>query len=148
MVWHSWFCKNWISSFLSGRTQCVVLDGVSSPSCSVLSGVPQGTVLGPTLFSVYINDLPESILHSSVKLFADECILYKAIHSPADTVKLQEDLCALQDWQHRWLMKLNASKCFVMSISHPRRNKIISLSISCRTLQIFGCHNSERPEMA
>ena len=113
--------KNYISSFLSGRTQCVVLDGVCSPSCSVLSGVPQGTVLGPTLFSVYIND-PETILHSSVKLFADDCILYKAIHSPADTVKLQEDLCALQDWQHRWLMKLNVSKCFVMSISH----KIIS----------------------
>ena len=90
MVWH----------FLSGRTQCIVLDGVSSPSCSVLLGVPQGTVLGPTLFSVYINDLPEI---SSVKLFADDCI---AIHSPADTVKLQEDLCALQDWQHiyRWLM--------------------------------------------
>ena len=92
MVWH----------FLSGRTQCVVLDGVSFPSCSVLSGIPQGTVLGPTLFSVYINDLPEI---SSVKLFADDCI---AIHSPADTVKLQEDLCALQVigniYSYRWLI--------------------------------------------
>ena len=85
--------KNWISSFLSDRTQCVVLNGVSSPNYLVLLGVPQGTVqgtvtvLGPTLFSVYINDLPETILHSSVKLFADDCILYKAIHSSADTVK-------------------------------------------------------------
>ena len=76
--------------------------------------------------SLYINDLPETILHSSVKLFADDCILYKAIHTPDDARKLQEDLCALEDWQHKWLMKLNASKCFVMRVSHPRRNKIIT----------------------
>ena len=61
-----------------------------------LIGVPQGTVLGPTLFSIYINDLPDIVLHSSVKLFADDCILYRAVHTPADTEKLQE-LCALQD---------------------------------------------------
>ena len=59
--------------FLNGRTQCVVLDGVYSPRCPVLSGVPQGMVLGSALFSIYINDLPEAILHSSVKLFADDC---------------------------------------------------------------------------
>jgi len=96
--------------------------------CSVLSGVPQGTVLGPTLFFIYINDLPEAILHSSIKLFANDCILYKAIHTPADSKLLQEDVCTLQDWEHKWLMRLNASKCFIMSISHPRRNKITSLS--------------------
>ena len=76
--------------------------------------------------SSYINDLPDIILHSSVKLFADDCILCRAIHIPADTEKLQEDLCALQDWQHKWLMKLNLHKCFVMSISHPIRNKVTS----------------------
>ena len=95
------------------------------PGCSVLSGFPQGTVLGPTLFSIYINDLPEAILHNSVKLFTDDCILYKAIHTPADSELLQGNVCTLQNWQHQ-LMRLNASKCFVMSTSHPRRNKITS----------------------
>ena len=118
--------KDWVSSFLNCRTQCVVLDGVSSSRCPVLSGVPQGTVLGPTLFSIYINDLPESILHGSIKLFADDCIIYKAIRAPEDTEKLQEDLCALQEWQERWLMRLNVSKCFTMNVLHPRRNKIIT----------------------
>ena len=93
----------------------------------VLSGIPQGTVLGPTLFSICINDLPESIKYSSIKLFADDCILYRAIRTPDNnTHKLQEDLCALQDWQQKWLMKLNASKCFVMSVLHPRGSKIVS----------------------
>ena len=118
--------QNSHKSMKFGRTQCVVLDGVSSPRCSVLSGVPQGTVLSTTLSCIYINDLPETILHSSVKLFADDCILYRAVYTPADTEKLQEDLYTLQDWQHKWLMRLNTSKCFAMSISHPRRNKIIS----------------------
>ena len=70
----------------------------------------------------------ESIKHSSIKLFADDidCILYKAIQTPEDANKIQEDLCALQDWQQKWLMKLNASKCFVMSVLHPRRSKIVS----------------------
>ena len=76
----------------------------------MLSGVPQGIVLGPTLFSIYTNDLPESILHSSIKLFADDCIIYKAINITEDAEKLQEDLCALQE---RWLIRLNLSKCYV-----------------------------------
>ena len=73
-----------------------------------------------------LNDLPEIILYSSVKLFADDCILYKAIHTHDDVEKLQEDLSAFQDWQQKWLMKLNVSKCYVMTVSHPRRNKIPS----------------------
>ena len=79
----------------------------------------QGTVLGLTLFCIYINDLPETILYSSVKLFADDCILYKAIHTHDDVEKLQEDLSAFQDWQQKWLMKLNVSKYYVMTVSHP-----------------------------
>ena len=70
--------------------------------------------------------MPDSIKHSSIKLFADDCILYRAIRTHDDTNKLQEDLHALQDWQQKWLMKLNASKCFVMSVLHPRRSNIVS----------------------
>ena len=69
---------------------------------------------------------PWSYFVSSVKLFADDCILYKAICTPDDVEKLQEDLSAFQDWQQKWLMKLNISKCYNMRVSHPRRNKIIS----------------------
>ena len=68
---------NWISEFLSGRTQCVVVDGAESCWIPVTSGVPQGTVLGPLLFLLYINDLPDCV-SSSVRLFADDCLLYRS----------------------------------------------------------------------
>ena len=67
----------------------------------------------PRPYSICINDLPESILHSSIKLFDDDCIIYKAIHTPEDT---EEDLNALQEWQERWLMRLIVSKCFSMNV--------------------------------
>ena len=55
-----------------------------------------------------------------------ESIIYRAIRTPEDAERLQEDLCALQEWQQRWLMRLNVSKCFTMTVLHPRRNKIIT----------------------
>ena len=67
-----------ITSWLSGRFQKVVLDGQASDPVQVLSGVPQGSVLGPALFLIFINDLPENI-RSSVRLFADDCVLYMNI---------------------------------------------------------------------
>ena len=70
----------WINSCLSWRTQQVVLDGQASDPVPVLSGVPQGSVLGPVLFLIFINDLPDNI-RSSVCLFADDCVLYIIIHS-------------------------------------------------------------------
>ena len=68
----------WISSWLSERSQKVVLDGQASDPVPVLSGVPQGSVLGPVLFLIFINDLPENI-RSSVRLFADDCVLHRNI---------------------------------------------------------------------
>ena len=84
----------WINSWLSGRTQQVVLDDQASDLVPVLSGVPQGSVLGLVLFLIFINDLPDNI-RSSVCLFADDCVLYKNIHSLQDCLILQEDLTSL-----------------------------------------------------
>ena len=70
----------WIETFLTGMTQHVVVNGATSSSTIVTSGVPQGTVLGPLLFLLYINDLPDN-LSTSVRLFADDCILYTHIRT-------------------------------------------------------------------
>ena len=106
----------WVADFLRNRTQAVVLEGETSTSVPVASGVPQGAVLGPILFLVYINELPECISNSTVRLFADDCILYRQIDSTADCVKLQDDLNALQHWEDMWLMTFNAKKCNTMPV--------------------------------
>ena len=71
----------WIGSFLSGRSQQVVVDGAMSSQCPVLSGVPQGTVLGPLLFLLFINDIADDI-NSTIRLFADDCLLHREILTP------------------------------------------------------------------
>ena len=78
---------NRINSWLSGCTQQVVLDGQASDPVPVLSSVPQGSVLGPILFLIFINDLPDNI-RSSVCLFVDDCVLYKNIYSIQDCLTL------------------------------------------------------------
>ncbi len=108
--------NDWIRSFLSNRTQQVLLDGESSDIGEVTSGVPQGTVLGPILFLIFINDLPEYVHHSTVRLFADDAILQKEIHSNQDAILLQEDIDAVQRWEQDWQMQFNPSKCEVLTI--------------------------------
>ena len=80
---------DWIRSFLSSRLQSVVIDGSRSQEDTVLSGVPQGTVLGPLLFLCHINDLPSVVdPQTAVRLFADDCLLYRSIKSTEDQVQL------------------------------------------------------------
>ena len=100
----------WLSNFLSGRTQHAVIDGVRSNVIRVLSGVPQGTVLGPLLFILYINDLFSVVKHSKIKVFADDSKLHKSIGSPTDCKLLQEDLHAVVRWATNNNMELNESK--------------------------------------
>ena len=99
----------WIDSWLSERSQKVELDGRASDPVPVLSGVPQGSVLGPVLFLIFINDLPDNI-RSSVRLFADDCVLYRDIKSPLDCQILQDDLNSLAKWEMDWQMNFNVSK--------------------------------------
>ena len=87
----------WISSWVSGRSQKVVLDGQASDPVPVPSGVPQESVL----FLISIDDLPENI-RSSVHLFADDCVLYRNIKSPMDCQILQDDLNNLIQWMTDW----------------------------------------------
>ena len=93
----------WIVSFLNNRKQCVIVEGVSASVVPVTSGVPHGTVLGPLLFLIFISDLTESIT-SSVKLFVDDCLVYRTIHSSNDAIQLQEDLVQLGLWMNSWQM--------------------------------------------
>ena len=87
--------NRWIEAFLSNRTLRVVINGDHSYDTHVKSGVPQGSVLAPCLFLLYINDLPES-LDSTVSLFADDSLLYLTIRSRVDTESLQNDLKKLE----------------------------------------------------
>ena len=110
----------WITNFLNIRKQRVVVDGSFSNYADVESGVPQGTVLGPLLFLLHINDLP-SCVNSKVRLFADDCILYREIKNNQNQIDMQRDLDALMDWGSTWGMKFNAKKCNIMRVSRSRK---------------------------
>ena len=101
---------HWIESFLTGRNQFVVVEGCNSYIISVLSGVPQGTVLGPLLFLLYINDIEDVVNHSHVKIFADDSKLHKLIKSLTDRLLLQEDLENVVSWASANNMELNQDK--------------------------------------
>ena len=106
----------WLQSFLTDLTQKVIFDGSHSSPCHVTSGVPQGSVLGPALFLIYINDIIANI-HSQLRLFADDCLLYCPIHSFNDHKILQSDLDSLSSWADIWQMEFNVKKCCIMQIS-------------------------------
>ena len=102
--------NTWIQNFLSDRSQAVVVDGEKSSYIDVDSGLPQGSVLGPSLFLFYINDIPCS-LKSTVRLFADDTIAYLAVTSEADAVDLQSNLNKLGIWERKWKMEFHPDKC-------------------------------------
>ena len=109
------------SAISATGSQRVVCEGSTSPPATVISGVPQGTVLGPLLLLAYINDLPECV-SSTPRLFADDCLLYRQINSPKDFEILQQDLNNLQDWEKKWMMSFNPDKCEVIRVTMKRKN--------------------------
>ena len=92
----------WMSNFLSNRFQRVVLNGQLSKWVPVLSGVPQGSVLGPLLFVLYVNDIPD-LIQANVRMFADDTKVYSVIKSFHDNLMLQKDLDNLMQWSRTWL---------------------------------------------
>ena len=105
----------WIDAFLVGRTQAVKVNGISSEISSVLSGIPQGSVLGPVLFIIYINDILDNITSDGF-LFADDTKIFRQILSQEDAQALQSDIDALEEWSNTWLLRFNPKKCHVLSL--------------------------------
>ena len=106
----------WVKSFLSGRTQKVKINSHFSSKTEVTSGIPQGSILGPILFTIFINDLPDGII-STCKIFADDTKIY---NSSKNSKKIQEDILHLQKWSNKWNLYFNISKCKVMYIGSKK----------------------------
>lgn len=111
----------WIKNFLSGRTQSVCINDVFSQKVTVASGVPQGSVLGPILFIIYIADICKVVKNCELYLYADDCKLSFAHNknSPTDA-ELQCDLNSISQWADRMQLKLAASKCKILTLNKPR----------------------------
>ena len=110
----------WIKTFLENRTQKIAVPGVTSSVSAVTSSVPQGTVLGPLLFVIYINNMP-STFSSTIGLFADDTYVYRSIRNIDDCKILQEDLQKLMQWEQSWSMEFNPDKCKVLRIANKRK---------------------------
>ena len=105
----------WIKGFLSDRIQVVKANGEESTSAPVLSGIPQGSVLGPLMFVIHINDLPE-VISSNAFLFADDTKVLRHITSREDSIALQSDIDLLNGCSKKWLLKFNTDKCQVIPL--------------------------------
>ena len=108
----------WVQSFLSDRKQHVSIHGSYSALTNVTSGLPQGSVIGPVLFLLYINDITNQI-QSNIILFADDSIIYREIRSPAYHHILQTDIQKLTDWSNKCQMNFNTSKCYLLIRPKP-----------------------------
>ena len=139
---------NWIHSFLTGRKHRVCVGGTFSMWADVISGIPQGSVLGSLLFVLFINDLPETIKNNTdIYLFADDTKIFRAIYNDDDCQKLQEDLDSLYSWTNDSLLKFHPQKCTHMRAS-LRQNVPISYHIGPDRYPVtytssekrYGCH--------
>ena len=138
----------WIKSLLECRKQQVVIENCKSTQVCVISGVTQGKVFEPSLILVFINDLPEAVHNSTVKLLADDCILFKHIKLDQDAADLKQNLSNLEQWKQRWQMKFHPQKCTVIRIG-TNNEKYSNYTLHGHTLEVgksskyLGVNSSE-----
>lgn len=123
----------WFGSYLSNRSQRCIVEGATSTSLPVTSGVPQGSILGPLLFLVFVNDLP-AVVDSPITLFADDSKCRKVICKVSDCYELQNDLDCLQGWSEAWHLRFNSSKCEVLTVTRKRNPISYDYMIDCQSL--------------
>jgi len=130
---------SWIMNYLSNRRQRCIVDGSVSDWLPVTSGVPQGSILGPLLFLIYIDDIAADLL-SKVALFADDCGLFRPIHSREDQYLLQQDLDRRVSWSRKWHMNFSPDKCEVQSIGFVKKPLVTSYFLNEHELKKVDEH--------
>ena len=130
-----------ISSFLSNRQLRVVLDGKSSQEYPVNAGVPQGSILGPTLFLIYINDLPDDVI-CNIAIYADDTTLYSKCSQASDlwqqlelASELESGLRDTVDWGRKWLVHFNAGKTQLVSFDRSKNTGAIDVKMDGSVLE-------------
>ena len=113
----------WVENYLQDRSQFVEINGEKSQWIPVTSGIPQGSVFGPLLFLIYINDLPENV-NSTVYMYADDTKIYREIKSEYDQGILQRDLENLKTWSDRWLLKFHPSKVTTLRLGNIMKRNL------------------------
>jgi len=126
----------WVSDFLTKRLQRVVIGEATSDWMEVLSGIPQGSVLGPLLFLIYINDLPD-VIKGFVKLFADDTKLYGPMRGPSDRDVMNSNIQSMYDWSCDWQLGFNFKKCKRIHMGHSNPHN--SYTIDTVTIEESDC---------
>ena len=130
---------SWLSNFLQGRSQRVVIEGCQSDWAPVTSGVPQGSILAPLLFILYVNDIPES-LSSPAEMFADDMLIYNYCTPSQTSITAQESLDKVTDWCGSWLLGTNADKCESMKFTRARTPSPCNYTINSKLLTQVPTH--------
>lgn len=125
----------WCDSYLKNRPSQVVIDGVQSTPFIALSGVPQGSVLGPLFFNIFINDIAKVIKHSKIYMFADDLKLTKIVSSDEESKNLQKDIDGLQEWCNKNKMYLNGKKCKHIKFTKKRNKMVTEYSVAGSKLE-------------
>lgn len=129
------FIINWIQQYLSYRSQFVVIDGYPSRRLPVTSGVPQGSVLGPILFLMYVNDITTSVCpDAEIRLFADDCLIFKKVTCQNDQISLNRSLARIHEWCTTWSMSLNSEKTVLLRITNKRQPFLFTYKINNDTV--------------
>lgn len=116
------FIINWIKQYLSNRTQFVDVNGHFSGRLPVTSGVPQGSVLGPILFLMYVNDITAAVCPDvEIRLFADDCLIFKKVTCESDQISLNSSLAKIHEWCTTWSMSLNSEKTVLLRVTNKKQ---------------------------